>query len=60
MISGQVVAITASSGIGTATARRLAKPRGRVVLGARREEGFARLTQEICALEGRQHTESPT
>ncbi len=53
MISGQVVAITgASSGIGRATARRLASEGARVVLGARREEGLARLTEEICAAGG--------
>ncbi len=53
MISGQVVAITgASSGIGRATANNLARQGAKVVLGARREEGLARLTEEICAAGG--------
>ncbi|MET8763687.1 SDR family oxidoreductase [Lentzea sp. NPDC004782] len=47
-INGKVVAITgASSGIGEATARLLAKQGARLVLGARREDRLANLVEEI-------------
>ncbi len=47
-INGKVVAITgASSGIGEATARLLAKQGARLVLGARREDRLADLVAEI-------------
>jgi NADP-dependent 3-hydroxy acid dehydrogenase YdfG len=49
MIEGKVVAITgASSGIGAATARRLAASGARVVLGARGSQRLASLTGEIA------------
>lgn len=49
-IEGKVVAITgASSGIGEATARHLAKLGARVVLGARRAEKLEKIVEEIRA-----------
>ena len=52
-IKGKVIAITgASSGIGEATAIVLAKKGAKVVLGARREERLADLTQRIKAAGG--------
>ena len=49
-ISGKVVVITgASSGLGEATARRLADAGARLVLGARRAERLDRLVAEIVA-----------
>lgn len=52
--AGKVVAITgASSGIGAATARRLATRGAAVVLGARRAECLDTLAAEIRASEGR-------
>ncbi len=51
-IQGKVVAITgASSGIGEATARVLAKAGAHIVIGARRADRLDRLTEEI-ALDG--------
>lgn len=48
MIKDKVVVITgASSGIGEATAKRLAKAGAKVVLGARHEEKLAKLVEEI-------------
>lgn len=53
MIEGKVVIITgASSGIGAATARRLAERGAKLVLGARREEQLEQLTAEIRAKGG--------
>lgn len=52
-IEGKVIAITgASSGIGEATARELARRGARVVLGARRTDRLARLVAEIEAAGG--------
>lgn len=52
-ISGKVVAITgASSGIGRATAVRLAKAGATVVLGARREDLLVEVAREITAAGG--------
>jgi NADP-dependent 3-hydroxy acid dehydrogenase YdfG len=49
-IEGKVVAITgASSGIGEATARHLAKLGAQVVLGARRAEKLEKIVEEIRA-----------
>ena len=49
-IEGKVVIITgASSGIGEATAKRLASDGAKVVLGARREDKLERITNEIEA-----------
>ena len=48
MVQGSVVAITgASSGIGKATALRLANAGAKVILGARGEQGLKNLTTEI-------------
>lgn len=48
MIKDKVVVITgASSGIGAATAKRLAQAGAKVVLGARHEDKLAKLSQEI-------------
>jgi NADP-dependent 3-hydroxy acid dehydrogenase YdfG len=56
MVDGKVIAITgASSGIGQAAALHLAKLGAKVVLGARHEEGLARLTQDIQAAGGDAH-----
>lgn len=53
-LDGKVVLITgASSGIGEATARTLAKAGATVVLGARRTERLEKLTQEIEAAGGK-------
>ena len=53
MIVGRVVVITgASSGIGRATALHLSRAGAKVVLGARHEDGLARLTDEIAAAGG--------
>jgi NADP-dependent 3-hydroxy acid dehydrogenase YdfG len=53
LINGQVVAITgASSGIGRATALFLVRAGAKTVLGARREEGLSRLTEEIKTAAG--------
>ncbi|MFL6207926.1 MAG: SDR family NAD(P)-dependent oxidoreductase [Pyrinomonadaceae bacterium] len=53
-LNGQVVIITgASSGIGAATARRLARAGAHVVLAARRRERLDALKQEIEAAGGR-------
>jgi NADP-dependent 3-hydroxy acid dehydrogenase YdfG len=53
-IEGKVVAITgASSGIGRATAKLLAKQGAFVVLGARREEALAAIVDEITAAGGK-------
>ena len=53
MVEGSVVAITgASSGIGKATALRLAQAGAKVVLGARGETGLAALASEIRAKGG--------
>lgn len=53
MAQGKVVVITgASSGIGEATAKRLASESKRVVLGARREKRLQRLVAEIEATGG--------
>lgn len=53
-ITGKVVVITgASSGIGLATARLLAKSGAMVVLGARRERALAVVTEEITAAGGK-------
>ncbi|MFD1433079.1 SDR family oxidoreductase [Lacticaseibacillus yichunensis] len=52
-MQNKVVVITgASSGIGEATAKRLAKDGAKVVLGARREDKLARITREIEAAGG--------
>lgn len=52
-IAGKVVVITgASSGIGEATALRLAADGARVVLGARREDQLRRLTERITTAGG--------
>ncbi|MFD1430762.1 SDR family oxidoreductase [Lacticaseibacillus mingshuiensis] len=52
-MKNKVVVITgASSGIGEATAKRLAKDGAKVVLGARREDKLARITREIEAAGG--------
>jgi NADP-dependent 3-hydroxy acid dehydrogenase YdfG len=49
VIEGKVVGITgASSGIGAATARRLATSGAKVVLGARRTQGLIALANEIA------------
>ena len=53
-INGKVVVITgASSGIGRATARLLADHGAMVVLGARREEALATITQDISSAGGK-------
>jgi short-subunit dehydrogenase len=53
-LKGQVVIITgASSGIGAATARRLARASAHVVLAARRRERLDALKQEIETMDGR-------
>ncbi|WP_434428086.1 SDR family oxidoreductase [Nannocystis pusilla] len=53
-VEGKVIAITgASSGIGRATAKMLAKHGAFVVLGARNEEALAAITDEITAAGGK-------
>jgi NADP-dependent 3-hydroxy acid dehydrogenase YdfG len=55
-VRGKVVAITgASSGIGEATAKRLAAAGAKVVIGARRSDRLERITDEIAVAGGKVH-----
>jgi len=59
MINGKLVLVSgASSGIGAATAKAMAKARGRVVLLARRKEALDQVAAEITSASGQAWTYS--